>query len=151
MNAVERGVVLSRGDYLDEAELALLLPERSTAATSAVLQNDATIFGRENADAAAPQAFAPVPSDTTGMAPARRDEAPAITLPGAAPGNGAPIDAMTARKAAPGARAASLEEVERETIIRTLAAAGGNKSEAARRLGITRRTLHQKLKKYGMM
>ncbi|MFZ4439757.1 MAG: helix-turn-helix domain-containing protein, partial [Syntrophales bacterium] len=25
------------------------------------------------------------------------------------------------------------------------------KSEAARRLGITRRTLHQKLKKYGMM
>ncbi|MEK6534075.1 MAG: helix-turn-helix domain-containing protein, partial [Thermodesulfobacteriota bacterium] len=41
--------------------------------------------------------------------------------------------------------------VERETIIRTLAAAGGNKSEAARRLGITRRTLHQKLKKYGMM
>jgi two-component system response regulator HydG len=41
--------------------------------------------------------------------------------------------------------------VERETIIRTLAAADGNKSEAARRLGITRRTLHQKLKRYGMM
>ncbi|MBU1743607.1 MAG: sigma-54 dependent transcriptional regulator, partial [Proteobacteria bacterium] len=77
MNAVERGVVLSRGDYLDEADLSLLLPERSTAA--------------------------------------------------------------------------SIEEVERETIIRTLAAAGGNKSEAARRLGITRRTLHQKLKRYGMM
>ena len=85
--------------------------------------------------------------------------APAITIPGdEAPvpqgvhaGNGAPIDAVTTRKAAPGADAASLEEVERETIIRTLAAAGGNKSEAARRLGITRRTLHQKLKKYGMM
>ena len=56
---------------------------------------------------------------------------------------------MTARKAAPGADAASLEEVERETIIRTLAAAGGNKSEAARRLGITRRTLHQKLRDTG--
>jgi two-component system response regulator HydG len=47
--------------------------------------------------------------------------------------------------------AASLEEVERETILRTLAGAGGNKSEAARCLGITRRTLHQKLRKYGMM
>jgi len=44
-----------------------------------------------------------------------------------------------------------LDEVERATIVRTLEAAGGNKSEAARRLGITRRTLHKKLKKYGMM
>jgi len=41
--------------------------------------------------------------------------------------------------------------VEKETILRTLSAVGGNKSEAARRLGITRRTLHQKLKRYGMM
>jgi two-component system response regulator HydG len=147
MNAVERGVVLSRGDYLDEADLALLLPERSTAATSTVLQNVAgtteTTFGREDADAAVPQAFAPPPFDTTGMASARRDEAPAITMPG----NGATVP----QGATPGAEASSLEEVERETIIRTLAAAGGNKSEAARRLGITRRTLHQKLKKYGMM
>jgi len=45
----------------------------------------------------------------------------------------------------------SLEEVERETILKTLAAAGGNKSEAARRLGITRKTLHKKLKAYGVM
>jgi len=45
----------------------------------------------------------------------------------------------------------SLEEVEKATILRTLEQAGGNKSEAARRLRITRRTLHQKLKKYGMM
>ncbi|MEI7672178.1 MAG: sigma-54 dependent transcriptional regulator [Deltaproteobacteria bacterium] len=86
MNAVERGVVLSRGDYLDEGELALLLPEGPTAAMSVGMQN----------------------------------------------GTG-------------------LEDVERETIIQTLAAAAGNKSEAARRLGITRRTLHQKLKRYGMM
>jgi two-component system response regulator HydG len=35
--------------------------------------------------------------------------------------------------------------------VKTLEMAGGNKSEAARRLGITRRTLHIKLKKYGMM
>ncbi len=44
-----------------------------------------------------------------------------------------------------------LDEVEKITIIKTLEQSQGNKSEAARRLGITRRTLHQKLKKYGMM
>jgi len=44
-----------------------------------------------------------------------------------------------------------LEEVEKASILKTLEAAGGNKSEASRRLGITRRTLHKKLKKYGAM
>jgi len=44
-----------------------------------------------------------------------------------------------------------LSAVERTVILDTLAAAGGNKSEAARRLGITRRTLHKKLKTYGVM
>jgi len=44
----------------------------------------------------------------------------------------------------------SLEAVEKATILKTLAATGGNKSEAARRLGITRKTLHAKLKKYEM-
>jgi two-component system response regulator HydG len=71
-------------------------------------------------------------------------------MPGGSAGNGEPTGTRTTQ-AAPGADAGSLEEVERETIIRTLAAADGNKSEAARRLGITRRTLHQKLKRYGMM
>jgi two-component system response regulator HydG len=40
----------------------------------------------------------------------------------------------------------SLEEIEKATILKTLEAAGGNKSETARRLGITRKTLHKKLK-----
>ncbi|HPL64330.1 MAG TPA: sigma-54 dependent transcriptional regulator [Syntrophales bacterium] len=44
-----------------------------------------------------------------------------------------------------------LDEVEKATILKTLEQSKGNKSEAARRLGITRRTLHQKLKKYGVM
>jgi two-component system response regulator HydG len=44
-----------------------------------------------------------------------------------------------------------LDEVEKATILNTLESTGGNKSEAARRLGITRKTLHKKLKKYGMM
>ena len=47
--------------------------------------------------------------------------------------------------------AAPLEEVEKATILKTLEATGGNKSEAARRLGITRKTLHKKLKAYGVM
>ena len=49
------------------------------------------------------------------------------------------------------ATGASLEDVEKAAILKTLDEAGGNKSEAARRLGITRRTLHLKLKKYGLM
>ena len=42
----------------------------------------------------------------------------------------------------------SLEDVERQAIMAALEAAGGNKSEAARQLGITRKTLHAKLQKY---
>ncbi|MEJ2726785.1 MAG: sigma-54 dependent transcriptional regulator [Deltaproteobacteria bacterium] len=45
----------------------------------------------------------------------------------------------------------SLEEVEKTTILNVLESTGGNKSEAARRLGITRKTLTSKLKKYGVM
>lgn len=43
-----------------------------------------------------------------------------------------------------------LERIEREAIVNTLASADGNKSEAARRLGITRKTLREKLKKYDL-
>ncbi len=42
----------------------------------------------------------------------------------------------------------SLADIEKETILQKLQESGGNKSEAARRLGITRRTLKLKLKKY---
>ena len=43
-----------------------------------------------------------------------------------------------------------LEEIEKDAIAHTLASAKGNKSEAARRLGITRKTLREKLKKYNL-
>jgi len=43
----------------------------------------------------------------------------------------------------------SLEEVEKQAILATLHAVDDNKSEAARRLGITRATLHNKLRRYG--
>jgi len=89
INAMERGVVLSRSEYLDEEELLLL---------------------REKA---APDDLSAAPEGLAAGSP--------------------------------------LEKVEKEAILKTLEQTGGNKSEAARRLDITRRTLHMKLKKYGLM
>jgi two-component system response regulator HydG len=89
MNAVERGVVLSRSEYLDEEEFSLILQDQP-----------------RSAEMPAPQTATSAPS---------------------------------------------LDAVEKETILKALETSGGNKSEAARRLGITRRTLHLKLKKYGVM
>ncbi len=42
-----------------------------------------------------------------------------------------------------------LSQIEEKAILSTLESADGNKSEAARRLGITRKTLLKKLKQYG--
>jgi two-component system response regulator HydG len=42
----------------------------------------------------------------------------------------------------------TLDDMERQAIMAALEAANGNKSEAARRLGITRKTLHAKLRTY---
>jgi DNA-binding NtrC family response regulator len=44
-----------------------------------------------------------------------------------------------------------LDAVERSLIRRTMAAVGGNQSEAARRLGLSRGSLIERLKKYGPM
>jgi two-component system response regulator HydG len=89
MNAVERGVVLSNSEYLDEEDLPLILKDLH-------LEKEA-----ESRDVIS------------------------VDLP--------------------------LDEVEKTTILKTLESTQGNKSEAARRLGITRKTLHKKLKKYGVM
>jgi two-component system response regulator HydG len=45
----------------------------------------------------------------------------------------------------------SLEEIERKVILVTLEETRGNKSDTARRLGISRRTLYKKLQKYGVI
>lgn len=62
------------------------------------------------------------------------------------PGSDAPP--VSAHPAADGPQNLPLGEVEKRSILEALAAAGGNKSEAARRLGITRKTLRKKLEKY---
>jgi len=90
MNAIERAVVLSRSEYLDEEDL---------------------------------------PTVVKGDGPRGQDISSESNVPGDL----------------------SLGEIEKVTILKTLEASGGNKSEAARRLGITRKTLHKKLKKYGVM
>lgn len=86
MNAVERAVVLSRSDTVDEDELVFPMADQC-------LSPDAS-----------------------------RTAAPTTGLP--------------------------LEAVEKQSILEAMKAAGGNKSEAARRLGITRKTLRKKLEKY---
>jgi len=44
----------------------------------------------------------------------------------------------------------SLQAAEREQILRALQASGGRRVEAARRLGLSRRTLYRKLSRYGI-
>jgi two-component system, NtrC family, response regulator HydG len=53
-----------------------------------------------------------------------------------------------APQAGPGSSNMTLEAIEHSAILAALEAAGGNKSEAARGLGITRKTLHAKLSRY---
>ncbi|HPD13558.1 MAG TPA: sigma-54 dependent transcriptional regulator [Planctomycetota bacterium] len=63
-----------------------------------------------------------------------------------------PADVVEGRcVAASGGLAAgrSIDEVERDLILRTLASTGGNKTEAARLLRVTPRTLRNKLGRYG--
>ena len=85
MNAVERAVVLSRSEYIDADELALLMADSSN------------VLGSDK-----------------------------FSLPENMP----------------------LDEVEKRSILEAINSCGGNKSEAARRLGITRKTLRKKLDKY---
>ncbi|MFA7348960.1 MAG: sigma-54 dependent transcriptional regulator [Desulfurivibrionaceae bacterium] len=86
-NAIERGIILMRGDYLDEESL-------------------------------------PIPVKRFAM---KNEPPPSASAP-------------------PG----SLEEAEQSVIKNILAETGGNKSEASRRLNITRKTLLSKMHKYGL-
>ncbi|MDQ5896106.1 MAG: hypothetical protein RLZZ592_923 [Pseudomonadota bacterium] len=73
----------------------------------------------------------------TGLPPARDGVLPSLPAAGGAAGSD---DACSD----------SLDEVEKRHCLGVLAAAGGNKSEAARRLGISRKTLERKCLAWGM-
>jgi len=84
MNAIERGVVMARSDYIGKQDLSFILPDDPPDLSQG--------FGLENI---------------------------------------------------------ALSTIEEKAILSTLESARGNKSETARRLGITRKTLLKKLKLYG--
>jgi DNA-binding NtrC family response regulator len=58
--------------------------------------------------------------------------------------------AAPATPSSPGPGGASLADLEREHILRTLRAANGNRAAAARLLNVDRKTLYRKLKQYGV-
>jgi two-component system response regulator AtoC len=70
-------------------------------------------------------------------------------LPIAVQHAGAPAPAA-AHGPAPTAGAATLEELEKQALIQALEATGYNHTQAARKLGITRRTLGYRIDKYGI-
>jgi DNA-binding NtrC family response regulator len=44
----------------------------------------------------------------------------------------------------------TVEEAERQLIVQALKEMDGNRTKAAKKIGISRRTLHRKLKEYGL-
>jgi DNA-binding NtrC family response regulator len=75
------------------------------------------------------------------IGPADLPSSPATRVaPPPAPGTGAASVSFTV--------GTNLEEAERVLIIKTLAAAGNNKTQAAHTLGISLKTLHNKLRRY---
>ena len=79
---------------------------------------------------------------------------PEITATRVADASSIPLAAgqSPVRKARPGGQtlASAVEQIEREFIHDALMSASGNISEAARRLGVSRVTLIDKMKKYGL-
>jgi DNA-binding NtrC family response regulator len=70
----------------------------------------------------------------------RHDALPPVVRAGARSGLGAPAD-----------RLPTLAEAEAHLVGLVLEDSGGNKTEAARRLGIDRKRLYRKIRKYGLL
>lgn len=85
------------------------------------------------------------------LPPAILQHAQSLANPNHALGSAQPTNKNGSPENAEGAftpNANTLDDMEREMILHTLDSVGDNKSEAAKRLGISRKTLHMKLKKY---
>lgn len=76
----------------------------------------------------------------------RGDEAGLRELPAAVRGEG-----VEAGGAVAGGEELSWADSEKRLIVRALEQTGGNRAEAARRMGMSRRTLHRKLNRYGLV
>jgi DNA-binding NtrC family response regulator len=98
---------------------------------------------------------AQAPAPVTPAAPLNPDESIAMPrpstispIPGAILVSGA-LDPAIMRGPAEG-EVLTLDEEEKRIILRTLSITGGNISDAARRLGVHRSTLHRKMTRYGL-
>ena len=121
-NTVERMVVLGRGTHLELADVPRNIREQTTSVTSATLP------------ALPPLAQAPSPFPEGGVQ--RMEGEPLKT------------SATTVTPATPATL--SLADAERSQILSVLAACGNNRSLAAEKLGISRRTLYRKLDTWGI-
>lgn len=128
-NVMERAVILMPGEHIGERELPDRLCQASAEAGGAPAAGAAGAAGPRAGMAARECAAGTVTAGDAGASPGH--DSPGCLFPLADDG---PLP--------------SLEAVERDVILRTLRRCNGNKSEAAKILGITRKTLHARLNRY---
>jgi transcriptional regulator with GAF, ATPase, and Fis domain len=123
-NVIERAVVVADGPVITVRELPPELlgerPERAAPADGILRADDLPAEAAEETDLWSPGLTSPLPG---------------------------PLAASTSVMQA---ERAERERRERELLVRALAAAGGNKAEAARALGMARSTLVSRLKRLGL-
>jgi DNA-binding NtrC family response regulator len=134
------GNVRQLGNFLEQA---FVLAEGSVLTEGDFFPTEVPPSGLLNVLDRLPPAMLP---DVARHIGAREDFA-RIAVSMAAPGSGA-VDVFAAPADAGNPASFALSEVERSHIMRTLRAVHGNRTEAARSLGISIRTLQYKLKSY---
>jgi DNA-binding NtrC family response regulator len=146
-NAIERAVVFEDSAVIQAGSLP---PEivRSTLGPQAVPPPRLT-------ETYTPEAFKAMLAqmnsarDAAGKPPAPE---PPLGVPASAPGK--EVQLATGRFIVPrpplDGEVLTLDEEEKRIILRTLSLTGGNISDAARRLGVHRSTLHRKMARYGL-